>query len=86
MTEDATGSTETLADVDHTHPHTGETFGGVYRRGPAVADGAGPGVGVDDATPERLGDVDHADATTADNALWARGVRDRDRTDAEASR
>ena len=76
---------ETLADVDHTHPHTGETFGGVYRRGPAVADGSGPGVGVDE-TPERLRDVDHApdDAPDTDDAFWARGRAVRD--DPEADR
>lgn len=29
----------TMGDVSHTHPYTGETFGGIYRRGPAIADG-----------------------------------------------
>jgi hypothetical protein len=30
---------ETMKDVDHTHPHTGEAFGNsaAYQRGPAVA-------------------------------------------------
>jgi hypothetical protein len=66
----------TMADVDHTHPETNETFGTVYRRGPAMADGSGPAVGDgpgtvpgDDAASSARGvdgdvdtmaDVDHA--------------------------
>jgi hypothetical protein len=65
---------ETLADVDHTHPHTDETFGGVYRRGPAVADGAGPGVGVA-VDAECLREVDHGSATETPD-VWTRGPRD----------
>jgi hypothetical protein len=74
---------ETLSDVDHTHPHTDETFGGVYRRGPAVADGAGPGVGVDCAVDECLGEVDHAaDGAEAAADVWKRGPADADGTPA----
>jgi hypothetical protein len=42
------GDRPTLADCDHTHPRTGESFGDamVYRRGPTVAaDGGEAGAG-----------------------------------------
>ncbi len=69
-----------MADVSHTHPHTGETFGTVYRRGPAVADGGRDG---DDAAEaetetgtgtESMRDVDHTPPHgEGANDVWARG-------------
>ena len=63
--------------VSHTHPHTGETFGTVYERGPAVTDGGrSDGDRADrDAGSETMRDVDHTpphgDEGAAD--VWARG-------------
>jgi hypothetical protein len=61
MTED---TNDTMADVDHTHPHTGRAFGEgqVFERGPVVAaDGGDAGAVPDsDATDEEtMADVDH---------------------------
>jgi hypothetical protein len=39
MTERDADERRTMAEVSHTHPETNETFGAVYRRGPAMADG-----------------------------------------------
>ena len=86
MTEETRETTEresaqeTMADVNHTNPSTGETFGTVYRRGPAVADGgstdAGEAGGEDDGTDERepMREVDHTprDGDGA-NEVWERG-------------
>ena len=72
MSEDERRRTDemTMADVSHTHPHTGETFGSVYRRGPAVADG-----GQDDASDaETMRDVDHTPPHgEGANDVWVRG-------------
>jgi hypothetical protein len=61
-----------MGDIEHTNPHTGEAFGangGVFTRGPAVADG-----GTED---EEMSDVDH-DAPDGDgaNEVWERGPAD----------
>ncbi|WP_224336188.1 hypothetical protein [Haloprofundus halobius] len=37
--QDTNDEKRTMADVSHTHPHTTETFGAVFQRGPAMADG-----------------------------------------------
>jgi hypothetical protein len=70
---------ESMRDVSHTHPYTGETFGAVYKRGPAVADGGKSG------TPSResktLGDVDHTPPHGGSaNAVWERGEEHEDET------
>jgi len=39
----------TMADVDHTNPHTGEPFGEPFRRGPGTAPPAGDGPSADAA-------------------------------------
>jgi hypothetical protein len=75
---------ETMGEVSHTHPYTGETFGTVYRRGPAVADGGSSDPagtdedcpeGVDPTTGECLGDVDHTPPHgDTPNDVWERGV------------
>ena len=68
--------TETMREISHTHPYTGEAFGSVYRRGPVAADG-GEDVTTDKSTADDVGqtmtDVDH----TADHAvrnIWTRGT------------
>ena len=61
---------ETMGDIDHTHPHTGRAFGengGVFVRGPAVADG-----GTDEG---EMRDVEHTAPEGDDvNGVWERGV------------
>ncbi|WP_138004999.1 hypothetical protein [Halalkalirubrum salinum] len=57
MSED---NRETMGEISHTHPYTGETFGGVYRRGPAIADGG-------ESSPVRTGaTTDAAPESTTD--------------------
>ena len=68
--ERADADGETMADVSHTHPLTGETFGGVYRRGPAVTDGSG---GAAERRADRMRDVDHTSAADGANEMWRRG-------------
>ena len=76
MTEEdgrnADSNKQTIGDISHTNPYTNETFGGIYRRGPAVADGGAEpkpvdsdesgDVGADDADE----DASSADADSAD--------------------
>ncbi|ELZ26406.1 hypothetical protein C474_19699 [Halogeometricum pallidum JCM 14848] len=68
---------DTMATVSHTHPHTDETFGGVYRRGPAVADG-----GEVEARAENEMDMDTVDHTPREGdgaeGVWTRGSGDVD--------
>jgi hypothetical protein len=61
-----------MKDVQHTHPYTGETFGQVYRRGPAVADGGDRRE--TDSEAEEMADVDHTprEGEGADD-VWTRG-------------
>ncbi|ESP89015.1 hypothetical protein [Candidatus Halobonum tyrrellensis] len=66
----------TMADVRHTHPETGETFGAVYRRGPAVADGGATRErdrGSDGASDGTVADVDHEPPYPDPADVWARG-------------
>ena len=77
MSEDERGRTDdataTVADVSHTHPHTDETFGAVYRRGPAVADGGRDGP-TEETETESMRDVDHTPPHgEGANEVWARG-------------
>ena len=66
---------DTMANVNHTHPHTDETFGGVYRRGPAVADGGE----VETRAENRMDTVDHTPREgDGVNAVWTRGSGDVD--------
>jgi hypothetical protein len=75
---------QTMAEISHTNPNTGETFGTVYRRGPAVADGSGDARGTDadpaseDEDTDRMRDVDHTprDGDGA-NEVWERGDEER---------
>jgi hypothetical protein len=72
---------DTMKDVSHTHPETGETFGHVYRRGPAVADGGEtPTDESTEATPEEtMADVAHTPPHgDGANEVWKRGDGDVD--------
>ncbi|MGZ0745853.1 hypothetical protein [Haloparvum sp. AD34] len=78
----------TMGDVSHTNPYTNETFGGIYRRGPAVADGGaapkvvdgedGTSAAVDasdsatDST-QTMGEIDHTPRDLNVNNVWDRG-------------
>jgi len=68
--------TETMREISHTHPHTGDTFGSVYRRGPVAADG-GKDVATDRSTADdverTMTDVDHTTDDAAQN-IWTRGT------------
>ncbi|MFC5367957.1 hypothetical protein [Salinirubrum litoreum] len=78
---------QTMKNVSHTNPNTGETFGTVYRRGPAVADGGSTDARGTDADPaaetdetddrEPMREVDHTprDGDGA-NEVWERGEED----------
>ena len=94
MSEDDRRGTDetTMADVSHTHPHTGETFGDVYRRGPAVADGGrddAPDANANESTNTNTGaetmcDVDHTPPHgEGANDVWARGRKTGADADAE---
>ncbi|MFC6988750.1 hypothetical protein ACFQJD_08545 [Haloplanus sp. GCM10025708] len=62
---------ETMEAVSHTHPHTGETFGAVYRRVPAVADG---GERPTEGEADEMKDVDHTPPHgDGANDVWERG-------------
>jgi len=68
----------TMGEISHTHPYTGETFGGVYRRGPAIADG-GESVPVQtgattDATPESTANPNAEAETDTDDIARVRDV------------
>ena len=60
---------EAMGEISHTHPYTGETFGGVYRRGPAIADGGESSPvrtgATTDATPESTTDAEAETETDA---------------------
>ncbi len=61
---------EAMGEISHTHPYTGETFGGVYRRGPAIADGGESSPvrtgATTDTTPESTTDAEAETETDAD--------------------
>jgi hypothetical protein len=66
-----------MRDASHTHPHTGETFGHVYKRGPAVTDGGEARASTEDA--DSMSEVDH-EAPDGEGAseVWKRGRGDVD--------
>ncbi|MEF8780636.1 MAG: hypothetical protein V5A46_08155 [Haloferacaceae archaeon] len=72
----------TMGDVEHTNPNTGETFGTVYRRGPAVADGGAKRAGNPARGPdpnhsrESMADVDHESANEDVCCVWDRGLEE----------
>nr|WP_224450134.1 hypothetical protein [Haloprofundus salilacus] len=64
-----------MAAVSHTHPHTSETFGAVFQRGPAMADG---GERSERARRGTMRDVDHTPRHGEDvSEVWARGGNER---------
>ena len=85
MSNNENDTTQTMADVSHTNPYTGETAGHLFRRGPTVAaDGGRPADGEADATDEgtderdtTMADVDHTPPHDADDAnrVFERGKR-----------
>ena len=87
MTDD---TTDTMADVSHTNPYTGETAGRLFSRGPTVAADGGEPAATDDTghtatKPTRtMADVDHTPPHDADDAnrVFERG-RTRDVEDEE---
>ena len=67
--------TEQMKDVDHTHPHTNDTFGTAFTRGPAVA--ADGGQTDADETTETMADVDHGSAADGVDRAYERGTEGR---------
>ena len=72
-----------MQDVDHTHPHTDETFGDAFRRGPDVVADGGVRDGTDESDEENtngetMEDVDHESPTGAANRSFERGTEGRD--------
>ncbi|GAB3669265.1 hypothetical protein [Halopiger thermotolerans] len=86
---DNANDAQTMADVSHTHPYTGETSGRLFSRGPTVAaDGGRPADAEADATDDRtderdgettMADVDHTPPHDAEDAnrVFERGKRKR---------
>jgi hypothetical protein len=76
-----------MQSVSHTHPYTGETFGTVYRRGPAVADG-GESPSRRDTTPaDEMKDVDHTPPHgDGANDVWERGSEHTDDDEEDVDR
>jgi len=70
----------TMRDVDHTHPHTNQTFGAAFQRGPAVAADGGE---ADADTEEEndadasMSDVDHESPGDGVNRAYERGTEGR---------
>jgi len=85
MTDD---TTDTMADISHTNPYTGETAGQLFSRGPIVAADGGEPAATDDtgrtATTQTMADVDHTPPRDAEDAnrVFERG-RTRDVEDEE---
>ncbi|SDJ46905.1 hypothetical protein [Natronorubrum texcoconense] len=70
-------NTDTMADVSHKNPYTGETAGRLFSRGPTVVtdggtDGEEPSAtdpnGRTDEEPETMADVEHTPPQDADDA------------------
>ncbi|WP_101297563.1 hypothetical protein [Halegenticoccus soli] len=73
-----------MRDVTHTHPYTGETFGAVFQRGPAVADG---GESPARSRGETMEDVDHTPPHgESANRVWARGGNEAEVADVRSRR
>ncbi|WP_276272108.1 hypothetical protein [Haloarcula litorea] len=78
MTDDDTNETrETMGEVDHTHPHTNDTFGNPFQRGPAVAADGGE---AEEPTDETMEDVDHESPGEGVDRAYERGTEGRDET------
>ncbi|WP_226007583.1 hypothetical protein [Natrinema salinisoli] len=89
MTEN--DNTDTMADVSHTNPYTGETAGRLFNRGPIVAaDGGEPEATAADETESTdtegtMRDVDHTPPKEADDAnrVFERGTEHGRRSDSD---
>lgn len=70
---------ETLGEISHTNPYTGEVFGETqtYTRGAVLAADGGEADAIDTTTsaPETLGDVSHTPPNGSDSAqrVYERG-------------
>jgi hypothetical protein len=72
--------TDDMQDVDHTHPHTDEPFGGVFGRGPEVAADGGRADAAEDSE-RTMETVDHEPPTgEGANPAFERGTEGRDET------
>ncbi len=67
-----------MADVDHTHPYTGEPFEITFRRGVTVAADGGRAGAQDDA--ESMEDVSHEASTEGAKRSFERGTEGRSDT------
>jgi len=67
-----------MRDVDHTHPHTNESFGAAFRRGPTVAADGGERSDADEAVDaETMADVDHESPSEGATRAFERGTEGR---------
>jgi hypothetical protein len=71
-----TDQIQTMADVDHTHPQTNDTFGTVFTSGQAVAADGGEAEANDGA--ETMADVDHTAGDDGVDRAFERGTEGRD--------
>ncbi|MGQ3410874.1 hypothetical protein ACT4ML_01225 [Natrinema sp. LN54] len=75
-------TTETMADVSHTNPYTGETAGRLFSRGPTVVADGGESAATEASangrteTDETMRSVDHTPPKQADDAnrVFERGT------------
>ncbi|MEY7851243.1 hypothetical protein AB7C87_18820 [Natrarchaeobius sp. A-rgal3] len=77
MTRETDTNRETMADVSHTNPNTGETAGHLFTRGPVVAaDGGRPDAETEE-DERTMASVDHTPPHDAENAnrVFERGKR-----------
>jgi hypothetical protein len=63
-----------MRDVDHTHPHTDESFGGRFRRGVVAADGGERG----GRETDQMDEVSHESPGEGANRAFERGTEGRD--------
>ncbi|ADB61639.1 hypothetical protein Htur_2766 [Haloterrigena turkmenica DSM 5511] len=66
-------TTDTMADVSHANPYTGETVGRLFSRGPTVATDGGRDATesterTDDEPTDTMADVDHTPPQDAEDA------------------
>jgi len=76
MTEESAEGNETMRAVDHTHPHTNDTFGTVFTSGQAVAADGGTADGADEQD-ETMADVDHDSPDEGVDRAYERGTEGR---------
>jgi hypothetical protein len=76
MTENQEQTRRTMQEVSHTHPHTGDATGRLFRRGPTLAADGGQEDGEESATDrETIADLSHTTARSPDetNRSFERG-------------